>query len=204
MNTGVCDAHNLAWKLAAVVQGRAGDALLDTYTCEWRPGEGCTVLGSASVSKSLLAQSALAAMASHTLVGLMTRRFVYAVTHCCRRPPTAMHHHRAHPIAHTRMHAHVARTHTQPCLAAASTALCPSAIRSHAAERKLVGTANMLLSVANFNEALRVPQVSPWPAGAAVLPSPRPSFCHLLCPRTRINTFLGYPCGARSLSDGGL
>ncbi len=28
-----------------------------------------------------------------------------------------------------------------------------------AAERKAVGTANMLLSVANFNEALRVPQV---------------------------------------------
>ena len=32
MNTGVCDAHNLAWKLAAVLQGRAGDGLLDTYT----------------------------------------------------------------------------------------------------------------------------------------------------------------------------
>lgn len=59
MNTGVCDAHNLAWKLAAVLQGRAGEALLDTYT----------------------------------------------------------------------------------------------------PERKVVGTANMLLSVANFNEALRVPQI---------------------------------------------
>ncbi|PSC72429.1 phenol 2-monooxygenase-like isoform X1 isoform B [Micractinium conductrix] len=59
MNTGVCDAHNLAWKLAAVLQGRAGDGLLDTYT----------------------------------------------------------------------------------------------------PERKQVGTANMLLSVANFNEALRVPQI---------------------------------------------
>ena len=32
MNTGVCDAHNLAWKLAAVLQGRAGPGLLDTYT----------------------------------------------------------------------------------------------------------------------------------------------------------------------------
>jgi len=31
-----------------------------------------------------------------------------------------------------------------------------------AAERKQVGTANMLLSVANFNEALRVPQVGAW------------------------------------------
>jgi 2-polyprenyl-6-methoxyphenol hydroxylase-like FAD-dependent oxidoreductase len=37
MNTGIGDADNLAWKLAAVVQGRAGDALLDTYESERRP-----------------------------------------------------------------------------------------------------------------------------------------------------------------------
>ena len=37
MNTGVQDAHNLAWKLAAVIDGRAGDALLDTYQTERRP-----------------------------------------------------------------------------------------------------------------------------------------------------------------------
>jgi 2-polyprenyl-6-methoxyphenol hydroxylase-like FAD-dependent oxidoreductase len=30
-NTGVQDAHNLAWKLAAVVKGDAGESLLDTY-----------------------------------------------------------------------------------------------------------------------------------------------------------------------------
>lgn len=33
-NTGIRDATNLAWKLAAVVQGQAGDALLDSYTQE--------------------------------------------------------------------------------------------------------------------------------------------------------------------------
>ena len=33
-NSGVQDADNLAWKLAAVVQGRAPDALLDTYARE--------------------------------------------------------------------------------------------------------------------------------------------------------------------------
>jgi 3-(3-hydroxy-phenyl)propionate hydroxylase len=33
-NTGIRDATNLAWKLALVVQGRAGDALLDSYTRE--------------------------------------------------------------------------------------------------------------------------------------------------------------------------
>lgn len=37
MNTGVQDAHNLAWKLAYVVRGWAGDALLDTYGTERRP-----------------------------------------------------------------------------------------------------------------------------------------------------------------------
>jgi 2-polyprenyl-6-methoxyphenol hydroxylase-like FAD-dependent oxidoreductase len=31
MNTGMMDAHNLAWKLALVADGRAPDALLDTY-----------------------------------------------------------------------------------------------------------------------------------------------------------------------------
>jgi 2-polyprenyl-6-methoxyphenol hydroxylase-like FAD-dependent oxidoreductase len=33
-NTGVQDAHNLAWKLAAVVKGEAGTGLLDTYEAE--------------------------------------------------------------------------------------------------------------------------------------------------------------------------
>ena len=30
-NTGVADADNLAWKLAAVMKGRAAPALLDSY-----------------------------------------------------------------------------------------------------------------------------------------------------------------------------
>ena len=33
-NSGVQDAENLAWKLAAVLQGQAGDALLDSYDSE--------------------------------------------------------------------------------------------------------------------------------------------------------------------------
>ncbi len=36
-NTGIKDAHNLAWKLAAVVSGEAGPALLDTYHDERQP-----------------------------------------------------------------------------------------------------------------------------------------------------------------------
>jgi 2-polyprenyl-6-methoxyphenol hydroxylase-like FAD-dependent oxidoreductase len=37
MNTGIGDAVNLAWKLAAVVAGRASDRLLDTYQAERIP-----------------------------------------------------------------------------------------------------------------------------------------------------------------------
>ncbi|MFF4060255.1 FAD-dependent oxidoreductase [Streptomyces sp. NPDC001668] len=36
-NTGIQDAHNLAWKLAAVLGGWAGEALLDSYDAERRP-----------------------------------------------------------------------------------------------------------------------------------------------------------------------
>ncbi|HTU76034.1 MAG TPA: FAD-dependent monooxygenase [Trebonia sp.] len=36
-NTGIQDAHNLAWKLAAVLDGWAGPGLLDTYDQERRP-----------------------------------------------------------------------------------------------------------------------------------------------------------------------
>jgi len=36
-NTGIAEAHNLAWKLAAVLRGEAGEALLATYDAERRP-----------------------------------------------------------------------------------------------------------------------------------------------------------------------
>lgn len=37
LNSGVQDAHNLAWKLAAVIESGAPDTLLDTYDIERRP-----------------------------------------------------------------------------------------------------------------------------------------------------------------------
>ncbi|MFD0391883.1 FAD-dependent monooxygenase [Streptomyces nogalater] len=36
-NTSVQDAYNLAWKLAMVIRGEAGPALLDSYTAERAP-----------------------------------------------------------------------------------------------------------------------------------------------------------------------
>ncbi len=43
LNTGVADAHNLAWKLAAVHKGDAGAALLDTYAQEREPVAAATL-----------------------------------------------------------------------------------------------------------------------------------------------------------------
>ena len=37
LNTGVGDVQNLTWKLAAVMKGAAGDALLDSYEIERQP-----------------------------------------------------------------------------------------------------------------------------------------------------------------------
>jgi len=37
LNSAIQDAHNLAWKLAAVVKGQAHDSLLDAYEAERRP-----------------------------------------------------------------------------------------------------------------------------------------------------------------------
>jgi 2-polyprenyl-6-methoxyphenol hydroxylase-like FAD-dependent oxidoreductase len=42
-NTGVADAHNLAWKLALVLDGTAGAGLLDTYDAERRPASALIV-----------------------------------------------------------------------------------------------------------------------------------------------------------------
>jgi 3-(3-hydroxy-phenyl)propionate hydroxylase len=43
LNSGIRDAMNLAWKVAAVVNGRANDRLLDTYEIERRPHAQATI-----------------------------------------------------------------------------------------------------------------------------------------------------------------
>lgn len=43
LNTGIADAHNLAWKLAAVHHGEAGAGLLDTYAQEREPVAAATL-----------------------------------------------------------------------------------------------------------------------------------------------------------------
>jgi 2,4-dichlorophenol 6-monooxygenase len=43
LGSAVHDVHNLCWKLALVLRGLAGDALLDTYEAERRPADGNNV-----------------------------------------------------------------------------------------------------------------------------------------------------------------
>ena len=43
LNSGVQDAYNLCWKIAAVLAGRAGDGLLDSYEAERKPVAECNV-----------------------------------------------------------------------------------------------------------------------------------------------------------------
>jgi 2-polyprenyl-6-methoxyphenol hydroxylase-like FAD-dependent oxidoreductase len=49
MNTGIQDAHNLAWKLALVAAGKGGPKLLDSYDVE-RHGVGAAVLRATDVA----------------------------------------------------------------------------------------------------------------------------------------------------------
>ncbi|WP_354641611.1 FAD-dependent monooxygenase [Kitasatospora camelliae] len=73
MNTGLQDAANLGWKLAAAVQGRAPDALLDTYQTERHPVGRAVLRSSGALVRVALAQngptralrSALTSVADH-------------------------------------------------------------------------------------------------------------------------------------------
>jgi 4,5-epoxidase len=74
MNTGLGDAENLGWKLALVEQGRAGEALLDTYEAERRP-IATDVLGSTSAMTRMMlgGSTATRLVRDHVLVPLMNR-----------------------------------------------------------------------------------------------------------------------------------
>jgi 2-polyprenyl-6-methoxyphenol hydroxylase-like FAD-dependent oxidoreductase len=58
MNTGLQDAANLGWKLAAAVQGWAPDALLDTYQTERHPVGKSVLRSSGALVRLALARSA--------------------------------------------------------------------------------------------------------------------------------------------------
>src|SRR5262249_21382634 len=62
MNTGIGDSVNLAWKLAAVLGGRASPDLLDTYEAERVPFARSLVATTDRIFEGVVGQSMLARM----------------------------------------------------------------------------------------------------------------------------------------------
>lgn len=63
MNSGIRDAHNLAWKLAAVIQGRLGPRLLETYEQERRQHAWEMILLALRMGKVMMPRNAWSAFA---------------------------------------------------------------------------------------------------------------------------------------------
>jgi 2-polyprenyl-6-methoxyphenol hydroxylase-like FAD-dependent oxidoreductase len=73
MNTGLQDAANLGWKLAATVHGRAPDGLLDSYHNERYPVGRAVVRGSDTLLRLTLAQSPATRAARWLLANVVGR-----------------------------------------------------------------------------------------------------------------------------------
>jgi 3-(3-hydroxy-phenyl)propionate hydroxylase len=68
LNSGIRDAANLAWKVAAVVSGRADPVLLDSYEAERRPHAEATVEFSVRLGRVMMSRSALVAKVRDRLI----------------------------------------------------------------------------------------------------------------------------------------
>jgi 2-polyprenyl-6-methoxyphenol hydroxylase-like FAD-dependent oxidoreductase len=66
LNTGVQDVHNLAWKIAAALRGRAAESLLDSYHAERQP------LGTIITQNSLA--NAMSMGRTENIAGVLPRR----------------------------------------------------------------------------------------------------------------------------------
>jgi len=74
MNSGIRDAHNLAWKLAAVVRSRLGPRLLETYEQERRPHAWEMILLALRMGKVMMPRgmwSAIALQAAFRLLSVV-------------------------------------------------------------------------------------------------------------------------------------
>ena len=71
MNSGVRDAANLAWKLAAVVKGEAHGRLIDTYQAERKPHAWSLILMALRIGRYMQPKSRLGAAVSQTLLKMV-------------------------------------------------------------------------------------------------------------------------------------
>jgi 4,5-epoxidase len=77
MNTGMGDAENLAWKLALVERGLAGEDLIDTYEAERRPIAAEVLGNTSSMTRLMLGRGAAGRLVrDHVVVPLMNRPIV--------------------------------------------------------------------------------------------------------------------------------
>ncbi|TCO58703.1 FAD-dependent oxidoreductase [Actinocrispum wychmicini] len=74
MNTGMQDAANLGWKLAAVLRGQATDRLLDTYQTERHPVGKMVLNVSGRIIRAAMLRSPATRLVRNTLVGFALRR----------------------------------------------------------------------------------------------------------------------------------
>ena len=72
-NTGIRDASNLGWKLALVAQGKAGPALLDSYTQERHPHAAAMIDLSVLVGKIFVPANGLLRSARNLLAPLIAK-----------------------------------------------------------------------------------------------------------------------------------
>jgi 2-polyprenyl-6-methoxyphenol hydroxylase-like FAD-dependent oxidoreductase len=100
MNTGLQDAANLGWKLAAVVHGTAAPHLLDTYHDERHPAGRMVLQSSGALIRLVMIQSAAARAARDTVgaaalhIGAVTRKVsgMLSGIGIRYRPPAGAHH----------------------------------------------------------------------------------------------------------------
>ncbi|MCW7945271.1 FAD-dependent oxidoreductase [Streptomyces hygroscopicus] len=73
MNTGLQDAANLSWKLAAVLRGDAGPALLDTYQSERHPVGRAVLRSSGAIVRLAMAKHPATLALRAALTGFLAR-----------------------------------------------------------------------------------------------------------------------------------
>jgi hypothetical protein len=73
MNTGIQDAANLGWKLAAVVNGSAPERVLETYQEERHPVGKMVLRSSGALIRLAMARSVLARFSRNVVVGALLR-----------------------------------------------------------------------------------------------------------------------------------
>ena len=73
MNTGIQDAFNLAWKLALVIRGQAGEKLLESYNIERHPVAEKVIRGTALGTHAMTLKSTVGQHIRNRVMGLVSK-----------------------------------------------------------------------------------------------------------------------------------